>query len=187
MALLPCPECKNDISEKAESCPHCGAKWAGVCPECKHFRAQSAATCEKCGFPFSSATKIKDKARNIAVASDGLGKRWFIFWTYVCYPLSIAISLFFVFVTEKPYFGFLATLLALVAIGLHNRRVWAYQLNFVVILANFGAMFLPAIRESTPMDTWLFQLFVGASFVAANAYYWQKRERWFSGTFRIWN
>jgi hypothetical protein len=55
-----------------------------------------------------------------------------------------------------------------------------------MILANFGALFLPVIRESTPMDAWMFQLVVGAIFVVANAYYWQKREAWFSGKFRIW-
>ena len=24
MALIPCPECKREISDRAESCPHCG-------------------------------------------------------------------------------------------------------------------------------------------------------------------
>lgn len=26
MALIKCPECENDVSDKAESCPHCGYK-----------------------------------------------------------------------------------------------------------------------------------------------------------------
>ena len=187
MALLPCPECQKEISEKADSCPHCGAKWGGVCPECSHFRAPAALKCEKCGFPFSSATRIKEKAKSLSVSGDGLGKRWFMFWTYICYPISIVISALLAVGTGKPYFGFLSVLLFIIAVGLHSRRLWAYQLNFLLILANFGALFLPVIRESTPADAWLFQLVVGAGFVAANAYYWQKREAWFSSSFRIWS
>lgn len=180
MALLPCPECQRDISEKAESCPHCGAEWAGTCPECSSFRPPLSEKCKNCGFPFSSGTRIKERARTLAVSGDGLGKRWFVFWTYVCYPVSIAIALLFAIASGKPYFWFLFSFLIFIVIGLHKRRLWAYHLNFVVILANYGTLFLPAIRESIPIETWAFQLLIGAAFVIANAYYWQKREQWFS-------
>ena len=26
MALIKCPECNNEVSDKAETCPHCGMK-----------------------------------------------------------------------------------------------------------------------------------------------------------------
>lgn len=181
MALLPCPKCQNDVSEKAESCPHCGAKWVGICPECNNFRPPSDLQCEKCGFPFSSGTRIKEKARALSVSSDGLGKRWFVFWTYVCYPVSIIVALLLAIGSGKGYFWLLFGLLILIAVGLHERRLWAHELNLVMILANFGALFLPIIRESMTADTWAFQLVVGAVFVIANAYYWHKREKWFSG------
>jgi hypothetical protein len=186
MALYACPECKNDISEKAASCPHCGARWAGICPECQHFRAPAAEKCEQCGFPFSSATKIRDRTRRIGSADDGLGRRWFLVWTYVCYPISIVTFLLLATATGKPYWWFLSALLISIAIGLHERRLWAFQLNFLVILANFGALFLPAVRNTTPTETWFFELVAGAVFVVANAFYWQKRAAWFSGQFKIW-
>jgi hypothetical protein len=125
---------------------------------------------------------MKDKARDISVADDGLGKRWFMFWTYVCYPVSFAVFLFLAVATAKPYFWVFVLLILLITTGLHNRRLWGYQLNLILIVANFGALFLPAIRESTPTDSWVLQLVVGGVFVAANIAYWQKRKSWFSGS-----
>lgn len=44
MALIKCPECGNDVSDKAERCPHCGVSIAGMddivlcCPYCLSSR-----------------------------------------------------------------------------------------------------------------------------------------------------
>jgi hypothetical protein len=35
MALINCPECKKEISDKAASCPHCG--FILLCPKCGYF------------------------------------------------------------------------------------------------------------------------------------------------------
>lgn len=38
MALMLCPECSKEVSDKADACPHCGAPRAGgdlLCARCK--------------------------------------------------------------------------------------------------------------------------------------------------------
>lgn len=63
MALVKCPECNNEVSDKASSCPKCGVPLAasnptqsseeitnGIqCPFCKHQLEASAITCGFCG------------------------------------------------------------------------------------------------------------------------------------------
>ena len=36
MAIIKCPECGKDVSDKAPFCPHCGVKIAGELPVCPH-------------------------------------------------------------------------------------------------------------------------------------------------------
>jgi hypothetical protein len=75
MALIPCPECKTEISDMASSCPKCGFPIATkkekpktaavpppppafnplhekVCPGCKAVIANDLFSCPKCGFAF---------------------------------------------------------------------------------------------------------------------------------------
>jgi uncharacterized membrane protein YvbJ len=48
MALITCPECKRDISDKAAACPHCGAP-RDAAPDSPAERARSAQTSGKSG------------------------------------------------------------------------------------------------------------------------------------------
>ena len=55
MALIECKDCKNQISDSAESCPKCGApveKAIGVdetqCPHCMTVISKKASTCPSC-------------------------------------------------------------------------------------------------------------------------------------------
>lgn len=79
MALIDCPECRKQMSDKAEACPHCGAP-AGkrsTCSECGKELPAGAKECPDCGCPVSSvspraknpvpvrATKQKKKKRKV--------------------------------------------------------------------------------------------------------------------------
>jgi uncharacterized membrane protein YvbJ len=64
MALIPCPKCGHQISERAQACPHCGyAKTAGVAQRTP--RMDSA--------PLSSPSYARDqKSDNIQAAGAGV-------------------------------------------------------------------------------------------------------------------
>jgi tetratricopeptide (TPR) repeat protein len=54
MALIKCPECKNEISDNALICPYCGIAIRGKfikCPECSRLVSINAKACPECGFP----------------------------------------------------------------------------------------------------------------------------------------
>lgn len=60
MALIPCPNCGKEISDRAEKCPACGfevkekeeeKKEDLTCPECGSPLAQEAEVCPNCGCP----------------------------------------------------------------------------------------------------------------------------------------
>ena len=78
MALIKCAECNNEVSEKASSCPKCGAPIAASgpdqgseeihdgnqCPFCKKLLEASAITCAFCGAEYgyynSTNTEVLD-------------------------------------------------------------------------------------------------------------------------------
>lgn len=67
MALYPCPECKREISDKAEFCPHCGYKiekkperYLISCPNCKRDVTSTSQKCGYCGFKLRNENVIDD-------------------------------------------------------------------------------------------------------------------------------
>jgi len=60
MALIMCPECNTEISDRAEKCIKCGFPMASYvppvkCPECGGESPGGAVTCGKCGFPLKKS------------------------------------------------------------------------------------------------------------------------------------
>lgn len=57
MSLIACPECQNEVSDKANACPKCGFPVAELeihdCPECGESVTKDDETCPNCGFPLS--------------------------------------------------------------------------------------------------------------------------------------
>ncbi len=49
MAIVICPECKKEISSKADHCVHCGCNFI-VCPECETVYVEKIDACRECGF-----------------------------------------------------------------------------------------------------------------------------------------
>jgi hypothetical protein len=56
MALVPCPECKREVSSAASACPHCGFP-AAPRPACYACAAPATTRCVTCG-ELSCATHL---------------------------------------------------------------------------------------------------------------------------------
>jgi RNA polymerase subunit RPABC4/transcription elongation factor Spt4 len=59
MALINCPECHKQVSDKAKVCPHCKKNIedkAQLCPECNETISKNAKACPLCGFPLREST-----------------------------------------------------------------------------------------------------------------------------------
>lgn len=81
MALIKCPECNNEVSDKAAACPKCGAPVAAsgpaiapaegsvkmddgtLCPFCQRPLAPSAISCQ-CGAEYGYYNESKNKMYN---------------------------------------------------------------------------------------------------------------------------
>ena len=65
MALINCPKCGEQISEKAEVCPHCKERLAKqeeiICEECQTKYSSDLASCPQCGHPTPRDNKKKSK------------------------------------------------------------------------------------------------------------------------------
>ena len=59
MALIKCPGCGREVSDKAAACPGCGFALSSVrrCEECGEILPSGAAVCPKCGLPTDTAEK----------------------------------------------------------------------------------------------------------------------------------
>ena len=64
MALIKCPNCGTDVSEKAKQCPNCGEilqtqKVVKVCEECGYELDDNETICPKCGCPVPESEEQK--------------------------------------------------------------------------------------------------------------------------------
>ena len=72
MALINCSECGKEISDKATSCPHCGAPTSNVsantkfCKHCGESIDKECLICPKCGKQVEEIKNSKDD-RNIVI------------------------------------------------------------------------------------------------------------------------
>lgn len=75
MALIPCPNCGQLVSEKAVVCPRCkhqiahGSAANTVCPECGTQYIGEQGFCPACGCPNNTNAPAKKKHRGIAVTA----------------------------------------------------------------------------------------------------------------------
>jgi hypothetical protein len=86
----------------------------------------------------------------VALDPQPLGIRWLKFWSLAGLPVG-GIIVFLVFL-DVPVFRYeivpLAMLFFGVAIGLHKRKLWAWQLNWLVLAFVFVALLVPTpIRD----------------------------------------
>ena len=102
MALIKCPECNNEVSDKASACPKCGAPLTasnptqssekitdGIkCPFCKHQLEASAITCGFCGAEYGYYN-----SKNRQVSSTLNFKTIFTFMVGSCISTVVLIGL----------------------------------------------------------------------------------------------
>lgn len=74
MAMIQCPNCGENISDKAEKCIHCGyelkQKTLVICPECGTEVEEGTNICPNCGYPIGTAEKPKeDEPQKVEVTS----------------------------------------------------------------------------------------------------------------------
>ena len=76
MALIPCPNCRRSISDKASLCPLCGTKIVNstisrevTCSECGSLYRQEQGFCPICGCPNTISNPLKKKRKGIVIAT----------------------------------------------------------------------------------------------------------------------
>lgn len=79
MALIKCPECGGEISDKADHCVHCGCQII-VCPECGQAAVADSEICTNCGMKLVRAprTDLQEQlqAENAFQTADNFQKIW---------------------------------------------------------------------------------------------------------------
>lgn len=76
MALIQCPNCGKEISDKAQSCVYCGCifshKTKKTCPECGNELEQNVSVCPQCGYPMDTVDTQKpaEDGTQISVGND---------------------------------------------------------------------------------------------------------------------
>ena len=61
MAIIKCPECGHEVSDRARVCPHCGVDIAGqiiTCPDCGEVIFKDAAECSNCHCPINGSGAV---------------------------------------------------------------------------------------------------------------------------------
>ena len=86
MALKPCPSCGKEVSDRAKTCPACGAilieekndkNTIIICPDCGHEVPEGVETCPNCGCPLEieeSNTMEEELLQKVEVTSINLPK-----------------------------------------------------------------------------------------------------------------
>ena len=68
MALIKCPECGKDVSDKAKACIHCGyplQKEIQYCPYCGKENSKKNSICEFCGKSFKKNNNTELVEKNV--------------------------------------------------------------------------------------------------------------------------
>jgi hypothetical protein len=176
-----CPECGVQLENNPKFCPNCGHSITGnVAPA-----------------PQVTVNPPPDTPVPAAVVSPSLGTKWLKFYTYFSLPVGGVLELLQSLDSPLVVIVFPISILQFVlAYGLHHRRLWAWQWNWVVIaLHSLGylgfiaetAEKLSAAYSHVAYQEWqilnivvLVGLILGLIWVWANYVYWKKRRILFS-------
>ena len=77
MAIIKCPECGHEISDKAPFCPSCGVAIAGKvveCPKCGKVYFSELSECPQCHYKKPVADKTPIVENDNAVNTQETGK-----------------------------------------------------------------------------------------------------------------
>ena len=90
MALINCPNCGNQVSDKAEKCPKCGKKLnenKRVCSECGTELNEDEKACSNCGYVLSHTESNNDRR---SLKSNSLKKKI----GFLCVGIVVAMVIF---------------------------------------------------------------------------------------------
>ena len=102
MAMIKCPNCGGDISDKAKTCIYCNYPLnidpKTSCPECGNIIDSFTDVCTKCGYPLKAHTNETDVLKNTTKKKNTLAPKLLICITALCaiagigYAINIANS-----------------------------------------------------------------------------------------------
>ena len=79
MAMTTCPNCGEQISDKAKKCVHCGTvliqEEKKCCPDCGQELEGGVATCPKCGCPIENAVETETVPQKVEVTGVKITKK----------------------------------------------------------------------------------------------------------------
>ena len=81
MALITCTDCKKQYSDKASTCPNCGAPTPNIkCEECGQPISLYVASCPNCGAPTSkcvtTTTTSSTLQQTLTILADEKAQKW---------------------------------------------------------------------------------------------------------------
>ena len=212
--LVSCESCSHEFSKRAEACPKCGWKPKIMCQICKQRIPFDSTVCPECGDPrpFELQEKTKKETFSInskqtpvsstfssssssqktiqAKATDKyIGTKWLSFWSYFSLPFGgvlgilMSISAPAIAVIMAP----ISIFQIITAIGLHYRKMWAWQANWVAIVLTWVSGAIPKVNASMQNRSteefvvlFVISFFVfGIIWMWPNYIYWNKRKHLF--------
>ena len=79
MAMTTCPNCGEQISDKAKKCVHCGAVWIPeekkYCPDCGAELEEGMESCPKCGCPIENDATSEVMPQQVEVTGVKVSKK----------------------------------------------------------------------------------------------------------------
>lgn len=79
MAMTTCPNCGEQISDKAKKCVHCGAilvpEEKKYCPDCGAELEEGMDTCPKCGCPIENIIETEKTPQQVEVTGVKITKK----------------------------------------------------------------------------------------------------------------
>lgn len=160
-------------------CPHC---YAELIFEEKDIK-DGFTTCPNCSNEFSIKASPIQRSNN-----KSFGLKWFVFYTYIRLPISILLLIIsvailydrvFMAVDLNEIFSLLLLLIYLVLliallIGLKDRKLWAWKLNFIVLIIE---TIIAAIGKSDDIVIFITLTVLGSLlWILPNWVYFSKRK-----------
>ena len=167
------------------------------CSQCGTNLEVNAKFCSKCGHPTveNHAPKFQETVTGTISTAvpptteypKQIGTKWLKFWNYISLPIGGILNLFFgyLMLLNFPIVGIIMIAIAIiqfaVVYGLHYRKLWAWQWNWVVIGVAYLGMLIPILPNGSDSDNVVMQfmvrLVVGSLiWMWPNYVYWNKRK-----------
>lgn len=124
-------------------------------------------------------------------AAKPMGITWLYLWTYLVLPSLVIEAIVKAFEAKHTVtlFGVVAITAIILIFGLHKRKCWSWQLNWIVITYLYIKMIFPNQTPGKPQDegallaTALYCIIVAAPlWLWPNYVYWKKRKCLFYGS-----